>query len=208
MYIYIYIYTYVYIYIDTRKHTCNTGFGCGVWWTYPNLQIIFHKRATKYRLLLRKKTYKDKRSHESPPPCSTVKTHIYTSYEYMCIYTHMFTCRCIYVNTYIYIYIYIFIYIFMYTRIYIHIFIDTHIYTYIHTHIYTNIYIYIYIYIHIYIYIYMYIFTRIPHIHIQDLVAMCSRQVAGMTCIEYINMYLRVCTCEYAHIQDLVAEYS
>ena len=34
------------------------------------LQIIFHKRATKYRSLLRKMTYKDKGSYESLPPCS------------------------------------------------------------------------------------------------------------------------------------------
>jgi len=33
------------------------------------LQIIFHKRATKYRALLRKMTYKDKGSYESSPPC-------------------------------------------------------------------------------------------------------------------------------------------
>ena len=36
----------------------------------PELQIIFHKRATKYRSLLRKMTYKDKGSYESAPPCS------------------------------------------------------------------------------------------------------------------------------------------
>jgi len=34
------------------------------------LQIIFHKRATKYRSLLRKMTYKDKGSYESSPPCT------------------------------------------------------------------------------------------------------------------------------------------
>jgi len=33
------------------------------------LQIIFHKRATKYRLILRKMTYKDKGSYEFPRPC-------------------------------------------------------------------------------------------------------------------------------------------
>ena len=32
------------------------------------LQIIFHKRATEYRSLLRKMTYKDKGSYESSPP--------------------------------------------------------------------------------------------------------------------------------------------
>jgi len=36
----------------------------------PKLQIIFHKRATKYRSLLRKMTYKDKGSYESSPPCT------------------------------------------------------------------------------------------------------------------------------------------
>ena len=35
----------------------------------PKLQIIFHKRATKYRSLLRKMTYKDKGSYGSLPPC-------------------------------------------------------------------------------------------------------------------------------------------
>jgi len=35
----------------------------------PKLQIIVHKRATKYRSLLRKMTYKDKGSYESSPPC-------------------------------------------------------------------------------------------------------------------------------------------
>jgi len=35
----------------------------------PKLQIIFHKRATKYRSLLRKMTYEDKGSYESSPPC-------------------------------------------------------------------------------------------------------------------------------------------
>ena len=33
------------------------------------LQIIFHKRAIKYRLLLRRMIYKDKGSYESSPPC-------------------------------------------------------------------------------------------------------------------------------------------
>jgi len=36
----------------------------------PKLQIIFHNRATKYRSLLRKMTYKDKGSYESSPPCT------------------------------------------------------------------------------------------------------------------------------------------
>jgi len=35
----------------------------------PKLQIIFHKRATKCRALLRKMTYSDKVSYESSRPC-------------------------------------------------------------------------------------------------------------------------------------------
>jgi len=36
----------------------------------PKLQIIFHKRATKYGSLLWKMTCKDKGSYESSPPCN------------------------------------------------------------------------------------------------------------------------------------------
>jgi len=42
----------------------------------PKKQIIFHKRATKYRSLLRKMTYKDKGSYESSPPC--IFNHYFT----------------------------------------------------------------------------------------------------------------------------------
>jgi len=46
---------------------------------YPKLQIIFHKRATKYRSLLRKMTYKDNGSYESSPPCThTHSQHTHT----------------------------------------------------------------------------------------------------------------------------------
>jgi len=38
----------------------------------PKLQINFFKRATKHRSLLRKRTYKDKGSYESSPPCMNV----------------------------------------------------------------------------------------------------------------------------------------
>jgi len=47
---------------------CNTGWRRLI--GSPKLQIIFHKRATKYRSLLRKMTYKDKGSYESSPPCT------------------------------------------------------------------------------------------------------------------------------------------
>jgi len=39
--------------------------------TMPSLQVIFRKRATNYRALLRKMTYKDKASYDSTPPCTT-----------------------------------------------------------------------------------------------------------------------------------------
>ena len=42
----------------------------------PKLQIIFHKRATKCRALLRKMTYKDKGSYESSPPCTKSILHL------------------------------------------------------------------------------------------------------------------------------------
>jgi len=41
----------------------------------PKLQISFHKRATKYRSLLREMTYKDKGSYESSPPCRRAQAH-------------------------------------------------------------------------------------------------------------------------------------
>ena len=51
----------------------------------PKLQIIFHKRATKYRSLLRKMTYKDKGSYESSPPCIR-NSKICTFAEYRLFY--------------------------------------------------------------------------------------------------------------------------
>ena len=40
----------------------------------PTLQIIFHKKAMKYRSLLRNMTYKDKASYDSTPPCIYIST--------------------------------------------------------------------------------------------------------------------------------------
>jgi len=66
----------------------------------PKLQIIFHKRATKYRSLLRKMTYKDKGSYESSPPCTWI--YVYRMYSFMCLvcihscvshtFIHVFVC--------------------------------------------------------------------------------------------------------------------
>ena len=53
---------------------------------YINIQIIFHKRANKYRSLLWKMTYKDKGSYY-------IYTHIYEFvYTYVHLYIHMCTC--------------------------------------------------------------------------------------------------------------------
>jgi len=47
----------------------------------PKLQIIFHKKSTKYGSLLRKMTYKDKGSYEPWPPCIAIC--MYEPYKYV-----------------------------------------------------------------------------------------------------------------------------
>ena len=59
--------------VSPQNEVCFYHFRCTGWRRLigsPKLQIIFHKRATKYRSLLRKMTYKDKGSYDSTPPCS------------------------------------------------------------------------------------------------------------------------------------------
>ena len=51
------------------------------------LRVIFRKRATNYRVLLRKITYQDKASYASSPPCSL----IHGALE-MCVLVCMFEC--------------------------------------------------------------------------------------------------------------------
>jgi len=149
----------------------------------PKLQIIFHKRATKYRSLLRKMTYKDKGSYESSQPCtSNNKGRVKILKSQLCrdviLHTHLAALlMCVISLTHIYIYIHtsdIYIYI-IYIYIYIYVCISEPMfciilhrhpaalltcvisltYTYIYMYIYTsNIYV---LYIYIYIYIRMYI---------------------------------------------------
>ena len=76
IYIFIYLYTLQSSTIDTAKA--------------PKLQIIFHKRATKYRALLRKMTYKDKGSYESSPPCNR-RSATASQYLYIYIFTYLYT---------------------------------------------------------------------------------------------------------------------
>jgi len=54
----------------------------------PKLQIIFHKRATKYRSLLRKMTYKDKGSYE---PSLLWNTLVFMKLLYVSFETCSFT---------------------------------------------------------------------------------------------------------------------
>jgi len=56
-----------------ENESCHTGWRRLI--GSPKLQIIFHKRATKYKSLLQKMTYKDKGSYESSPPCTDVSPH-------------------------------------------------------------------------------------------------------------------------------------
>ena len=78
----IYKYTHIYVFKQYHDYT-DTGWRRLI--GSPKLQIIFHKRATKYRSLLRKMTYQDKGSYESSPPCT--KTCVC-----VCIYTHDVCC--------------------------------------------------------------------------------------------------------------------
>ena len=67
-----YVYIYIYVYIDILMYTVLSG-QCGTGWRRPTgchqSQVIFRNRATNYRSLLRKMTYKDKASYGSSPPC-------------------------------------------------------------------------------------------------------------------------------------------
>jgi len=72
--------------IQTHVGACVVTRGCTGWRRpigYLKLQVILGKRATNYRALLRKMTYKDKASYGSSAPCikgslslSRIQTHI------------------------------------------------------------------------------------------------------------------------------------
>ena len=64
----------------------------------PKLQIIFHQRATKYRSLLRKMTYKDKGSYQSSPPCICMRMKP----KYVCILMSVFSLGvCVSISVYL-----------------------------------------------------------------------------------------------------------
>jgi len=109
------LYKSVYIYIYTHTYTCKYANICTGWRRLigsPKLEIIFHKRATKYRSLLQKMTYKDKGSYESSPPC------IHTE---LCVHIHVYKSACMYIYIHICIYyIHTWIKTYTFTTIYMH----------------------------------------------------------------------------------------
>ena len=62
----------------------------------PKLQIIFHRRATKYRSLLWKTTYKNEGSCQSWPPFTLCPAWSYVEhiYMYVCVYACACACAC------------------------------------------------------------------------------------------------------------------
>jgi len=110
-----YIHTSINIYKFTHAHTHIHGYGYTGWRRcigWLNLHVIFRKRATNSRALLRKMTCKDKASYGSSPPCISCAmwlSELFSSYgkrklsgsfvdKYICIYY-----ICTYIDTYIYI---------------------------------------------------------------------------------------------------------
>jgi len=90
---YIYIYTCIcHTYSHTHLATHDTGWrrliGC------LKLQVIFRKRATKYRALWRKMTYEDKASYDSTPPYTNICfiKHRWRIYIYIYMYIYMYIC--------------------------------------------------------------------------------------------------------------------
>jgi len=71
---------------DTRLFCCCDA-ACYTWWRRPTgcftLQVVFHKRATNYRALLWKMTYKDMAVYGSAPPRSVLRR--FAVYTLQCI---------------------------------------------------------------------------------------------------------------------------
>ena len=139
MCLYTYIHTYICTFICVHIYVINTyGYASDIismymymyiYWVHaagvtgwrrligsPKLQIIFHKRATKYTSLLRKMTCKDKGSYESSPPCthdipqvSMVKqgfvTFSLSPSNSMCVCMCACACVCVYVYIHVHTYI-------------------------------------------------------------------------------------------------------
>jgi len=74
LHMYVYVYMYIHIHTPTYKFI-HQATGWRRLMGSLKLQIIFHKKATKYRSLLWKMTYKDKGSYESSPPFPILHSH-------------------------------------------------------------------------------------------------------------------------------------
>jgi len=91
--VYTRMYIYTRVFIRTYMYTCtciHTGWRRLI--GSPKLQIIFYKRATKYRSLLPRMIYEDKASCDSSPPCTHTHTlFIYMwQYSFICDMTHSY----------------------------------------------------------------------------------------------------------------------
>ena len=74
MHVRIHVCMCIYTYIFMRIYMCALSkYICTGWWRpigCLKLQVIFRKRATNYRALLREMIYEDKASYVSSPPCT------------------------------------------------------------------------------------------------------------------------------------------
>jgi len=134
----------------------------------PKLQIIFHKRATKYRSLLRKMTCKDKGSYESSPPCnmrhrertkreSDVTTFLVWHDCFLAVVWHDCFWHCVTTTKYMTIFVFLSLFTtsaFMCVTGLIHIYESwlIHIYSYTHSHMYSYTHSHVSSYAHSYIY--------------------------------------------------------
>ena len=114
----IHIHTYIYariciyyIYSHIYKHLQPLSYCTG--WRRPvgclQLQVIFRKRATDYRALLRILTCTDKTSYGSSPPCNTRLKSLnsyrpYVSSPLCTLLLNVSGFRCWQIHTYLYIY--------------------------------------------------------------------------------------------------------
>ena len=124
------------LHIPTR-HITDTGWRRLI--GSPKLQIIFYKRAIKYRSLLRKMTCKDKGSYESSPPCTM--NHVAHGTNYVTCHRmmsqmneayHKWNKSCHNQQFWISNSAHVYIYTFFLRSIFIHIFLDSLMYVYIH----------------------------------------------------------------------------
>jgi len=155
----------------------------------PKLQIIFHKRAIKYRSRLRKMICKDKGSYESSPPCTRVLAH-----NYVCTYTHMYTQMNTHEHTHA----------------------RAHTHTHVHAHTHTHIRIYTCFWAHVYVCTYTHEHTPPPlHTHTPMYTSSGHTRIwgpvwafldlyHGWNCCSYIHIHVNEYLCTYTPIHTYV----